>query len=362
MKGLIDGNENLQKDLGAYMTAKMKGDDSIFNSYVDNNYDSSADYWKVIVKEDGSYKMEYDNSDDITVTNENGDELASFKYQGGSKTGFIAETLGLDKNTVNEVMGTQYGWTFENNEWVNDGKTDGIIRFGNEISQRILFPLDTNQRSFVEDILGQSYKEQAFNYDSVRISYTTAPEKVLRELTNNSTIASTLALYNMKPPDIETLITNTTGDTGHALSLPGGSIYFPVKLYTATDESDKNKTLALLTHEVFHQFQYMNMGAVNGFSQLLGESILRTQYDNHIPGGVNVYDYIINNNAPSGIITQWSDLIYMEGQARFIQDFAISHANRTAPPHTRMTVGGYARVLGGLRLSSAAIRSESVRP
>jgi hypothetical protein len=50
MLGLIVGNENLRKDLGAYFTAKDQGDMSAFNSYVDNNYDSSADYWKLLVE------------------------------------------------------------------------------------------------------------------------------------------------------------------------------------------------------------------------------------------------------------------------------------------------------------------------
>jgi hypothetical protein len=117
--------ENLKKDIGNYLS----GDRDSFNAYVDANYDSSEDFWKVIVNQkNGSYKMVDDQSDDITVVTEiNGAEktLAFYKYQGGSRTGFIAETLGLGWEEVNTVMGNWYGWTFENGAWTNDGKTDG---------------------------------------------------------------------------------------------------------------------------------------------------------------------------------------------------------------------------------------------
>jgi hypothetical protein len=73
MKAAINGSENLQNDLGAYMTAKMKGDDTIFDKYVDGTYDSSADYWKLIKNEKGEYGFKWDGH--LNIYNEGGNNI-----------------------------------------------------------------------------------------------------------------------------------------------------------------------------------------------------------------------------------------------------------------------------------------------
>jgi hypothetical protein len=83
------------------MTAKMKGDDSIFNSYVDNNYDSSADYWKLT--KDGS--LAYDGK--ASLLDENGNIIKSWKKMGLSSDdaveGGLINILGIDPKNKNDV-------------------------------------------------------------------------------------------------------------------------------------------------------------------------------------------------------------------------------------------------------------------
>jgi hypothetical protein len=67
-RGLIGGNKNLQRDFGAYITAKMKGDDTVFDKYVDGAYDSSEDFWHMFTYSDGSHFMVDDREKDLKVT------------------------------------------------------------------------------------------------------------------------------------------------------------------------------------------------------------------------------------------------------------------------------------------------------
>ncbi|MCL2800489.1 MAG: M23 family metallopeptidase [Treponema sp.] len=55
----VSYDENLANDIAAYMMSVMTGDKDYFNNYVDSNYDSSADYWKLIMQ-DGVARFEWD--------------------------------------------------------------------------------------------------------------------------------------------------------------------------------------------------------------------------------------------------------------------------------------------------------------
>ena len=76
MKGVIDASENLQMDLGKYMTAKAKGDDGIFADYVDETYDSSADYWRLVKTKSGEYDFQWDGN--LNIYDENGKKLMDY--------------------------------------------------------------------------------------------------------------------------------------------------------------------------------------------------------------------------------------------------------------------------------------------
>ena len=54
---------NLANDIIAYM-----GGSEAFNAYVDGNYDSSGDYWRVITDENGKVTQVLDDGDKDTIT------------------------------------------------------------------------------------------------------------------------------------------------------------------------------------------------------------------------------------------------------------------------------------------------------
>ena len=127
-KGLIASDKMLIDDVNRYNEAVMRGDLNSFAAHVIDYYDISKDYWKVIKHKDGSITMTDDGSDDVAVLDEETGEEEIFKYSGGSKTGFIADTLGLSRDEVNYRMGPEAGWTYKNGKWVNnlDDKTVGF--------------------------------------------------------------------------------------------------------------------------------------------------------------------------------------------------------------------------------------------
>ena len=62
-------DQNIANDISEYMTAFISKDMSSFNAYVDNNYDSNADYWKLVIGEDNISRFMWDGvySFDLSV-------------------------------------------------------------------------------------------------------------------------------------------------------------------------------------------------------------------------------------------------------------------------------------------------------
>ncbi|GHV96786.1 hypothetical protein AGMMS50293_31060 [Spirochaetia bacterium] len=332
--GQTIGTMNL-RDIDAYN--KADGDMSKFYAYVDENYGSSADFWKIIVKDDGTYKMEveYDENgnviDDISVYNEHNlnDRLAFFAYQGGSRTGFIAETLGLGKNEVNTVMGSWAGWTYENGSWTNGGTTDGVVRFGTDLSQKMSFPLSVDQRNTFQTILGTSYigangNVQPIDYDNVRVRYVFT-DQTKQDLQNASaSLVSTLpsAIQQVVPQRINDFIT-----AGRALSLaPGVSAGTSAGIIYLPEVEALNKNTQV--HEFYHQVEYQQDST--NFTWSIWEQLI---YDNG--NGPDVYDYGILGTGSRGQLNILSDLMGqrwglsgmaqnrgIEAQAQFFGEFA----------------------------------------
>jgi hypothetical protein len=114
MKGAINGSVNLQKDLGAYMTAKMRGDETLFDRYVDGTYDSSADYWKLIKDENGEYGFEWDGN--LNIYGENGD-------RNDANAGLILDYIDLATTGINK------GLTLANGDTISADKLREINNY-----------------------------------------------------------------------------------------------------------------------------------------------------------------------------------------------------------------------------------------
>ena len=100
-------NNNLMNDLTAYIVANKLDDISLFNNYVDTNYDSSADYWRVMMNANGGVdKILWDGDySNVTIVNADGTERF-LPLQSGSVTQALSAAIGngLTKEQVNSIM------------------------------------------------------------------------------------------------------------------------------------------------------------------------------------------------------------------------------------------------------------------
>ncbi|MCI6664005.1 MAG: hypothetical protein MSL09_07300, partial [Spirochaetia bacterium] len=95
----VQMTENLDMDITAYQLSQHLGDDTIFSDYVAGNYDSSADYWKLM--DDGS--IAYDGQADLYDVNGN----LIYKTQSRGLEGSLVEILYGKNATPEEVEKVQ---------------------------------------------------------------------------------------------------------------------------------------------------------------------------------------------------------------------------------------------------------------
>jgi len=117
LSSIIAGDTNLQLDL----IARKFGDD-VFNDYVDNCYDSSADYWRVLNNGDL-----YDDGLDDRVSFEDGRE--TIYYGKRSKQGTLEKFLGIQEGEGYKLL-YDAGYSFDkpNSRWnINGESTIGTV-------------------------------------------------------------------------------------------------------------------------------------------------------------------------------------------------------------------------------------------
>jgi hypothetical protein len=100
-------DKNLMNDLHAY--SESNGDMSKFYQYVDNNYDSSQDYWKLT--KDG--KLLYDGKFDLF--DENGRLLKEATGKTFSKS--LAEWMGISQTEAQKILRDGFGMTWNGKVW-----------------------------------------------------------------------------------------------------------------------------------------------------------------------------------------------------------------------------------------------------
>lgn len=122
--GLINSDINLKKDISVFDYALATGDWGAFGSYVDDNYDYSADYWKL--NRDGS--LSYDGK--ANLYDENGNLIMKTASQGIQ--GSLEEILGIDNAYY---LMKQAGMQLNGKNWMNDlNSTDGSIKITSEMT------------------------------------------------------------------------------------------------------------------------------------------------------------------------------------------------------------------------------------
>lgn len=154
MSGLVSKNENLQMDL----LAKHFGD-NIFDSYINSNYDSSADYWKLVKQENGKCGLEYDGfhslydeSGNLLIRNEmdefdaDGNNLGAWALKNRDYTSFksYAASLGMLLGTYTNYMDDKDAYELN---WSKNGNND--LR---ETTERLLREIyGTSNLTFIKD-------------------------------------------------------------------------------------------------------------------------------------------------------------------------------------------------------------------
>jgi hypothetical protein len=174
-RGFLDSQ--LVEDISAYDSGA-----AAFRSYVGDTYDSSADYWKLIRHADGTFTMEDDGRDDVTIVDEsNGEVVEEHRYEGGSRTAFIAEKLGLSREAVNQAM-ADAGWSWSKvGGWGNERTATEVVFAATEadvIEQHIGMLFEPAPR---QGLVGWAEEQVAFGVERLGDAWSWAQRQVRPE-------------------------------------------------------------------------------------------------------------------------------------------------------------------------------------
>jgi len=197
-KGFV--NQNLEKDINAYLDAKAKGDINAFNSYVDSNYDSSADYWKLT--REGN--LEYDGF--ATLRDAKGNILRSYKEMGLSSIddieGALLWLLNIDRDDSAGVemarklmdwAGLTYTYDSHTNKYFWSGDMGETIMNGTIISLYSFYEeFDNQTKEAINRIYGSPGEFLKFVKEDYDFEYT---QSVLSRYFTSDEIANSQSTY-----------------------------------------------------------------------------------------------------------------------------------------------------------------------
>ncbi len=113
MTGLINSDINLKNDMTAFDYAIATGDWGTFGSYVGNNYDYSADYWRVLRNGDL-----YDDGLDDRVSFEDGSETIYYGKRSKQKT--LEKYLDIESGKGYSILMKESGYSWNGESWEID--------------------------------------------------------------------------------------------------------------------------------------------------------------------------------------------------------------------------------------------------
>ena len=119
MTGLINADINLKNDMMAFDNALATGEWGAFGSYVGNNYDYSADYWRVTVDKDKYVTNVQEDGDSSIITYVDEERnILDIDIAKGSLTEQIASKYGYkqSKLEINDLMFKEFGLNFSSNK------------------------------------------------------------------------------------------------------------------------------------------------------------------------------------------------------------------------------------------------------
>jgi hypothetical protein len=149
----VMGDKNLRGDLDQFSNSATRDD---FNKFVDENYDSSADYWKLVKREDGTYGTVFDGNH--SLVDENGNVLIrSALDEFDEATGQITGRKIATKNSYLRSLGMLMGMYAD----FNQGSIDLDAQFAayNNFVDGVLSAnagVDKENRARIEKLLTDS--------------------------------------------------------------------------------------------------------------------------------------------------------------------------------------------------------------
>ena len=119
MTGLINADINLKNDISAFDYALATGDWGAFGSYVSDNYDYSADYWRITVDKNKYVTNVQEDGDSLIITYVDEEEnILDIDIAKGSLTEQIASKYGYkqSKSEINNLMLKEFGLNFSSDK------------------------------------------------------------------------------------------------------------------------------------------------------------------------------------------------------------------------------------------------------
>ncbi|QTQ10857.1 M23 family metallopeptidase [Treponema parvum] len=178
----ILGNENILNDIGAYYSSRRNNDDLLFDNYVNGNYDSSGDYWKVLC----NGNIEFDGNFDLY--DENGKLLHRYENISGENGGYtdaLAESLNLSYEEAASLINNAYTWNENEKKYVQK-KEDSIIKTSDNFKAKYDF-----QVNFADNVINsyhgnmqtalEAYKQNIKNGDGL-VDYSSLSKMDLSEV------------------------------------------------------------------------------------------------------------------------------------------------------------------------------------
>ena len=109
-KGLIASDKTLIKDVNKYNEAVMTGDMSEFAGYVLDNYDISADYWKLVKNGEGNFTLKNDDRSSLYIETKDGGEFKLWDMEDLSKEESLDRIMSdQDEKMVSEEVCKRIG-------------------------------------------------------------------------------------------------------------------------------------------------------------------------------------------------------------------------------------------------------------
>ena len=339
----ISSDSNLQNDINAYLYAAYTGNTSLFAGYVGANYDTSADYWKLMddgsLAYDGKANLYDENGNLIYKTEKTGleESLIEILYgENATKEQKNAAIDLLEKNFSHYVKGgdanNRDNWYWNTN--ANEGKSISVDQYQEIYETRVLKDSTTgfegtieqhNPRNIYDNMVAnetmdirQEYQglfggiKAYMNNESKYISY--------EEFKDNNFITRGMPEYQVNSPvpngsDISTLFgasgTNAAGTlkthAGIDWAVVSGTEVYPLLVNENTFVSSKQFTDNWLKEiQGKHLILQSNFNYnYKGYS--IEENIFQS-YDHMSSSSLKLYDVISQNTllGLSGNTGQWN--------------------------------------------------------